>query len=85
MVSVLGVLPINDRFEIFGRAGYLFSSVKREAEKDDPNNQSDDAERSYHSVVSWQPTFQAGRFDLDRVEFHQFPAFEFGDVVDVAG
>jgi len=32
MVSVLGVLPINDRFEIFGRAGYLFSSVKREVQ-----------------------------------------------------
>jgi uncharacterized protein len=26
----------------------------------------DDAERSYHAVVSWQPTFQAGRFDLER-------------------
>src|SRR5262245_30053087 len=26
----------------------------------------DDAERSYLAVVNWQPTFQAGRFDLDR-------------------
>jgi hypothetical protein len=26
----------------------------------------DDAERSYTAVVSWQPSFQAGRFDLDR-------------------
>jgi hypothetical protein len=26
----------------------------------------DDAERSYVSVVNWQPSFQSGRFDLDR-------------------
>lgn len=26
----------------------------------------DDAERSYHSVVSWQPGFRAGQFDLER-------------------
>lgn len=26
----------------------------------------DDAERSYTAVVSWQPSFQAGKFDLDR-------------------
>jgi len=26
----------------------------------------DDAERSYTAVVNWQPTFQSGRFDLER-------------------
>ena len=30
LISVIGVLPINDRFEIFGRAGYMFTSSKRE-------------------------------------------------------
>ena len=31
----------------------------------------DDAERSYTSVVSWQPSFQAGRFDLERATHGQ--------------
>lgn len=31
----------------------------------------DDAERSYTSVVSWQPTFRPGRFDLDRAAHGQ--------------
>ena len=30
MVSVIGILPVNDRFELFGRAGFLFTSAKRE-------------------------------------------------------
>lgn len=30
MVSALGILPINDKFEFFGRVGYLFTSSKRE-------------------------------------------------------
>lgn len=30
MVSALGILPINDQFEFFGRVGYLFTSSKRE-------------------------------------------------------
>jgi hypothetical protein len=34
----------------------------------------DDAERSYTAVVSWQPSFQAGRFDLDRSAHGQHSA-----------
>jgi hypothetical protein len=30
MVSALGILPINDQFEFFGRVGYLFTSSDRE-------------------------------------------------------
>lgn len=30
MISALGILPINDKFEFFGRVGYLFTSSKRE-------------------------------------------------------
>lgn len=30
LFSVIGLLPLNDRFEVFARAGYLFSSAKRE-------------------------------------------------------
>lgn len=30
MISALGILPINDQFEFFGRVGYLFTSSKRE-------------------------------------------------------
>ena len=30
MMSVIGILPINDRFELFGRLGYLFTSSERE-------------------------------------------------------
>jgi opacity protein-like surface antigen len=28
--SVLGILPVNDKFELFGRVGYLFASSERE-------------------------------------------------------
>lgn len=30
MVSGIGILPINDKFELFGRVGYLFTSSERE-------------------------------------------------------
>jgi opacity protein-like surface antigen len=30
LVSAVGILPINDRLELFGRAGYLFASSRRE-------------------------------------------------------
>jgi hypothetical protein len=30
MMSALGYLPINDKFELFGRVGYLFTSSERE-------------------------------------------------------
>jgi opacity protein-like surface antigen len=30
MVSAIGILPINDKFEVFGRLGYLFTSSERE-------------------------------------------------------
>lgn len=30
MFSFIGILPINDRFEAFGRLGYLFTSTERE-------------------------------------------------------
>ena len=30
MISGLGILPLNDKFEFFGRVGYLFSSSERE-------------------------------------------------------
>jgi hypothetical protein len=30
MVSALGILPISDRLEFFGRVGYLFASSRRE-------------------------------------------------------
>jgi opacity protein-like surface antigen len=30
MVSVLGILPLNDKFEFYGRAGMLFASSERE-------------------------------------------------------
>jgi opacity protein-like surface antigen len=30
LMSVIGILPLNDRFELFGRAGYLFTSSRRE-------------------------------------------------------
>jgi OOP family OmpA-OmpF porin len=30
LISAIGVLPINDRFELFGRVGYLFTSAERE-------------------------------------------------------
>jgi opacity protein-like surface antigen len=29
MISFLGILPVSERFEIFGRAGYLFTSTDR--------------------------------------------------------
>jgi hypothetical protein len=29
-MSVIGIFPFNDRFEVFGRAGYLFTSAERE-------------------------------------------------------
>jgi opacity protein-like surface antigen len=30
LISVMGILPLNDNFEFFGRAGYLFTSSERE-------------------------------------------------------
>ena len=30
VISVLGILPIKDKFEFYGRVGYLFASVERE-------------------------------------------------------
>lgn len=30
MLSVIGILPLNDKFELFGRAGVLFASAERE-------------------------------------------------------
>jgi opacity protein-like surface antigen len=30
MMSVIGILPVSDQFEFFGRAGYLFTSTERE-------------------------------------------------------
>jgi opacity protein-like surface antigen len=30
MLSALGILPVGEKFELFGRLGYLFSSVERE-------------------------------------------------------
>ena len=30
VMSAIGILPINDKFEFFGRAGYLFASAERE-------------------------------------------------------
>jgi hypothetical protein len=30
LISVLGILPIKDKFEFYGRVGYLFASVERE-------------------------------------------------------
>jgi hypothetical protein len=30
MFSAIGILPLNDSFEFFGRAGYLFASSERE-------------------------------------------------------
>jgi OOP family OmpA-OmpF porin len=30
LMSVIGILPIQDKFEIYGRLGYLFGSVERE-------------------------------------------------------
>ncbi|HEX6637135.1 MAG TPA: outer membrane beta-barrel protein [Steroidobacteraceae bacterium] len=30
MISALGILPLNDKFEFFGRLGYLFTSSERE-------------------------------------------------------
>ena len=30
IVSGIGILPVNDKFEVFGRVGYLFSSSERE-------------------------------------------------------
>jgi opacity protein-like surface antigen len=30
LMSVIGILPINDKFELFGRIGYLFTSSERE-------------------------------------------------------
>jgi opacity protein-like surface antigen len=32
LVSIVGILPVNDRLEFFARAGYLFSSSKREVQ-----------------------------------------------------
>jgi opacity protein-like surface antigen len=32
LMSIVGILPINDRLEVFGRVGYLFSSSKREVQ-----------------------------------------------------
>src|SRR5205823_13137606 len=48
-------------YERVALAPYL-RGVLREATHHDY----DDAERSYNAVVSWQPTFTPGRFDLDR-------------------
>jgi len=30
MLSMIGILPLNDKFEVFGRAGVLFASAERE-------------------------------------------------------
>lgn len=30
MVSALGIVPVNDKFEVFGRLGYIFTSSERE-------------------------------------------------------
>jgi opacity protein-like surface antigen len=30
LISVLGILPIQEKFEVYGRVGYLFASVERE-------------------------------------------------------
>ena len=30
LISVIGILPIQDKFEVYGRLGYLFGSVERE-------------------------------------------------------
>jgi OOP family OmpA-OmpF porin len=30
LISVIGILPIQDKFEVYGRVGYLFGSVERE-------------------------------------------------------
>jgi hypothetical protein len=30
MVSGIGILPLNDKFEFFGRVGYMFTSSERE-------------------------------------------------------
>lgn len=30
MISAIGILPINDKFEVYGRLGYLFTSAERE-------------------------------------------------------
>jgi hypothetical protein len=30
VISVLGILPVKDKFEFYGRVGYLFASVERE-------------------------------------------------------
>ena len=30
MISAIGILPIGDKFELFGRVGYLFTSSERE-------------------------------------------------------
>ena len=30
VISAIGILPINDKFEFFGRVGYLFASAERE-------------------------------------------------------
>ena len=30
LLSVLGILPLGEKFELYGRAGYLFASVERE-------------------------------------------------------
>jgi hypothetical protein len=30
LMSVIGILPVNDKFEVFARAGYLFTSAERE-------------------------------------------------------
>jgi len=30
VISALGILPLNEKFEVFGRLGYLFSSTERE-------------------------------------------------------
>src|SRR5262249_34688292 len=48
-------------YERVALAPYL-RGVLREATHHDY----DDAQRSYNAVVSWQPGFTAGRFDLDR-------------------
>lgn len=29
LVSAIGILPVNDRFEVFGRVGYLFTAAER--------------------------------------------------------
>jgi hypothetical protein len=30
IISAIGILPLNDRFELFGRVGYVFTSAERE-------------------------------------------------------